>query len=109
MDKSYSTGLKQVPADIERPLVGEWSTELLRVVPAVVGELSPDQLYVGEEADELSWPDELSGEESNEEMEVLLEAVPLVERLWWGDSGRMRAGMGAGVEAVEDVIDEGLE
>ena len=110
MVKSYSTGLKQAPwpADIEM-LPIEWSTELLRVVPAVVGGLSTDQLYAGEEAEELSWPDELSDEESNEEMEVLLAAEPLVVRRGWGESDLARDVMGAGVEAVDGGIEGGLE
>jgi len=88
------------------------TTELLRVVPALVGELLPDQLYTGDsgdDADELSAPDELSGEESNEEMDALLVAAALVLRLGCGESARPRADVGAGVEGAEEGIEGGFE
>jgi len=107
-DKSYSIEPKQALADVGIT-TGVLTTELLRVVPALVGELLPDQLYSGDDADELSAPDELSGEESNEEMEALLVAAALVLRLGWGESARPRADAGAGVEAVDEGIEGELE
>jgi hypothetical protein len=54
-------------------------------------------------------PDELSGADNNEEMEVLFAAAPLVLRRGCGDSALPIAEVGAGVDAVDDGIEEGLE
>lgn len=79
------------------------------MVPAVVGELLPDQPYVGGEADELSLPDELSDEESNEEMDALFVAAVLALRLRCGDSALPIDELGAGVDAADDGTDDELE
>lgn len=77
------------------------TTELLRVVIAVTGEPPSDQLNPGEDAGELSCPDELSGEESNEEMDVRFSPLLFLLFPSLGDS----ALPGAGVEDVDDGLE----
>lgn len=75
-------------------------------VPVLVGELPPDQ-HVGDDA-ELSLPDELSGVESSDEMDARLTVLDRVAMRVGGVAVRCTSA-GAGVDAVDDGIEHGLE